>query len=103
MDREDAVESGDLEDLGDVAVAAHERELAIVRPQALHPADEHTERGRVDEGRVGEVDDDITAALVDDLEQLLLELRRGVRSTSPAREITYCSLLSFSVLTSKFI
>src|SRR5438067_4671152 len=28
VDREDAVEAGDLEDLGDVAVAAHERQLA---------------------------------------------------------------------------
>src|SRR3954453_6889259 len=75
---EHTVESGDLEDLRDVAVAADERELAVVRAEALDPADEHAERRRVDEGRVAEVDDDLLAALPDHLEQLLLELRRGV-------------------------
>src|SRR5918995_580145 len=78
MDREDAVETGDLEDLGDVAVAAHERQLALIRAQALDAADEHAERGRVDERRVAEVDDDVATALIDHVEQLLLELRGGV-------------------------
>ena len=52
VDREDAVEPGDLEDLRDVAVAADERELAVVRAQPLDAADEHAERRRVDERRV---------------------------------------------------
>src|SRR5207247_68477 len=39
VDREDAVEARDLEDLRDVAVAADERELAVVLAQALHAAD----------------------------------------------------------------
>src|SRR2546421_4783667 len=78
VDREDAVESGDLEDLGDVAVAADERELAVVRAQSLDAADEHAERRRVDEGRVREVDYDVLPALADHLEELLLELRRRV-------------------------
>ena len=34
VDREDAVETGDLEDLRDVPVAADERELAVVRRAA---------------------------------------------------------------------
>src|SRR5215510_3673312 len=75
---EDAVEARDLEDLRDVPVAADERELTVVRPQALHAADEDAERRRVDEGRVAEVDDDLLPALADHLQQLLLELRSGV-------------------------
>src|SRR5512140_1262 len=78
VDREDAVEAGDLEDLRDVPVAADERELAVVRAQALHAADEDAERRRVDEGGVREVDDHLLAALADHLEELLLELRRRV-------------------------
>src|SRR6266540_3771631 len=78
IDGEDAVEAGDLEDLGDVAVAADERQLTVVRAQPLDTADEHTESRRVDERRVAEVDDDLLAALADHLEQLLLELRRRV-------------------------
>src|SRR3954469_3631646 len=47
VDREDAVEAGDLEDLGDVAVTADERELTLVRAQALDAADEHAEGRRI--------------------------------------------------------
>src|SRR5437764_2808144 len=83
IDREHAVETGDLEDLRDVAVAAHERELAVVRAQPLDAADEHPEGGRVDEGRIAEVDDDVLAALADHLEELLLELRSRVEIDLP--------------------
>jgi hypothetical protein len=78
MDREDAVEPGDLEDLRDVSVAADEREPAVLDSQALDAADEDAERGRVDERRLREVDDDVLRAVRDHLEQLLLELGRGV-------------------------
>src|SRR4029079_5521581 len=78
IDREDLVETGDLEDLGDVAVTADERELAVVRPQSLDAAHEDAERRRVDERRPAEVDDDLLAPLADHLEQLLLELGRRV-------------------------
>src|SRR6266487_3899994 len=54
VDREHPVETGDLEDLGDVPVAADERQLAVVRPQALDAAHEHTEGRRVDERGVAE-------------------------------------------------
>src|SRR5215207_8608266 len=57
VDREHAVEPGDLEDLRDVPVGADERELPFVRAEPLHTADQHAERRRVDEGRVREVDD----------------------------------------------
>src|SRR5436309_1441794 len=68
VDREHPVETGDLEDLGDVPVAADEGQLAVVRAQALHAADEHAERCGIDEGRIGEVHDDVLAALADYLE-----------------------------------
>src|SRR5207247_8826558 len=39
---------------------------------------EDSERGRVDERRIAEIDDHLLAALADHLEQLLLELGRGI-------------------------
>jgi hypothetical protein len=78
VNREDLVQAGDLEDLGDVAVVADERELSAARPQTLEAAHEHAEGRGVDEGGVAEVDDDLLGPLADDLEQLLLELGRGV-------------------------
>src|SRR5436309_14405097 len=79
VDREHAVEPGDLEDLRDVPVAADERELPLVRTQPFDATDEHAEGGRVDEGRVAEVDDHLLPALADHFEELLLELGRGVQ------------------------
>src|SRR5262249_22507360 len=61
-----------------VPVAADERQLPVVRAEALHPADQDTEGGRIDEGGRGEVHDHLLAALPDHLEQLLLELRSRV-------------------------
>src|SRR5947199_4535797 len=78
VDREHAVEPGDLEDLGDVPVAANERQLPVVGAQPLDPSDEDAEGGRIDERRVAEVDDHLLSPLADHLEELLLELRRGV-------------------------
>src|SRR6266571_403746 len=78
VDREDAVEPRDLEDLGDVPVAADEREPAVLRAQPLDPAYEHAECRRVDERRVREVDDHILGPLADHVQQMLLELRSGV-------------------------
>src|SRR5207302_6743876 len=75
IDREHAIEAGDLEDLRDVAVATDERKLAVVRPQPLDTADKHAEGRGIDEGRVAEVDDDVLPAFADHLEELLLELR----------------------------
>ena len=57
-DREDLIEAGDLERLGDVRVGVDDRQDAVARAQALDRADEDAERGRVQERRVGEVDDD---------------------------------------------
>src|SRR5207253_4498352 len=72
IDREHAIEAGDLEDLGDVAVAADERQLPLVRAQPFDASDEDAKRGRVDERRVAEIHDHLLAALTDHLEYLLL-------------------------------
>src|SRR2546423_2601561 len=79
IDREDAGEARDLVDLGDVPVAADERELSVVRAQPLDSPDQHAEGRRVHERRVAEIDDDLLAALPDHLEQLLLELGRRIQ------------------------
>src|SRR3954463_4181661 len=84
VDREDAVEPRDLEDLGDVLVGADERERATGRPQALHAADEHAKRRRVDEGRLREVDHELLLTVLDHLDETLLELRGGVEIDLPA-------------------
>src|SRR4051812_876526 len=78
MNREDAVEARDLEDLADVLVRADDRQRAARGAQALDATDQHTEGGRVDEGGLRQVDDDLLLALLDDLDHPLLELGRGV-------------------------
>src|SRR3954453_3446103 len=67
VDREDAVEPRDLEDLGDVLVGADERQRPAGGAQSLDPADQHAERGGVDEGRLREVDDELLLAVLDHL------------------------------------
>ena len=54
-------------------------EPALLCAEPLDAADEHAERRRVDERRVREVDDDVLATLTDHVEELLLELGRGVQ------------------------
>src|SRR4051812_9228423 len=76
-DREDLVEAGDLEGLGDVLVDVDDDQRALARPQPLDGADEHAERGGVQKRRVAEVDDDAVLARLDGVGELLLELGRG--------------------------
>jgi hypothetical protein len=45
---------------------------------ALEPADEHAEPGRVQEVDLLQVDDDVVGAVADQLDQLLAQLWRGV-------------------------
>src|SRR4051812_1705979 len=78
MDREDAVEPCDLEDLADVLVGADDRERAAGRAQALDASDEDAQGRRVDERGLRQVDYDLLLALLDDLDHALLELWRGV-------------------------
>src|SRR5512133_259609 len=83
IDREDTVEPGDLEDLRDVPVAADEREPAVLVTEPLDAADEDAEGRRIDERRVREVDDDLFPAFSDHIEELRLELGRGVEIDFP--------------------
>jgi hypothetical protein len=76
-DREDLVQPGDLERLGDVRVGVDDRQDAVARAQALDRADEDAERGGVQERRLGQVDDDPGPAGLDRLAEHGLELRGG--------------------------
>src|SRR3712207_4818788 len=77
QDREDLVQAGDLERLGDVLVDVDDHQRAVARAQALDRADQHAERGGVEERRLGEVDDDPALAGLDRVGELLLELGGG--------------------------
>src|SRR4051794_17208267 len=76
-DREDLVEPGDLERLGDVRIAVDDRHHAVLGPQPLEGADEDAQGGGVQERRLGEVDDDPGPAGVDGAHHGALELRSG--------------------------
>src|SRR3712207_7342052 len=56
-----------------------------------HAADQHPQRGRVDEGRLREVDHELLLAVLDHLHQALLELRGGVEVDLTA-ELDHVSL-----------
>src|SRR4029077_11797618 len=77
VDLEYAVEQGDLEDLADVRVVTRDHEFAAGRTQTLDRAHQHTQRRRVDEGRVRQVNEDAARAARHDLAQGLLQLGRG--------------------------
>ena len=79
VDREDAIEPGDLEDLPEARVDNDDGEASVVRAEPLDSADEHGKRRRVDEGRPAEVDDDDLRAFVDHAQELRLELRARVQ------------------------
>jgi hypothetical protein len=76
-DREDLIQAGDLERLGDVRVRVDDGQDPVARAQALDRADEDAERGGVQEGRLGEVDDDPDPAGLERLAESRLQLRRG--------------------------
>src|SRR3954470_13284008 len=84
VDREDAVEAGYLEDLRDVLVGADQSERAARRAQPLDAADEHAERRRVDEGGLRQIDDELLLAVLDHLDEALLERRSRVEIALPA-------------------
>ena len=84
-DREDLIEAGDLERLGDVRVRVDDRQDAVARAQPLDRADEDAERGRVQERRVGQVDDDPGPAGLERLAQGRLQLGRGEQVDLAAR------------------
>src|SRR3954464_14105786 len=74
-DREDLVEPGYLERLGDVRIAVDDRHHAVLGPQSLERTDQHAQRGGVEERRLGEVDDEPGPAGLDRTDDGALELR----------------------------
>ncbi len=78
VDLEDLVETGDGEDLEHAVVRSDEPHRAAARARELEPPDEDTEARRVEEGHVRQVDDELRAAALDLLVELLAHERRGV-------------------------
>ena len=101
IDLENAVQTGDLEDLRDVAVAADDRSCAALRPQPLDSADQDAERGRVDEGRV--VKSTTCAGAVRD-QSSICDFSSGAvyRSTSPPQGDYRSVVLTCSVAMPRF-
>ena len=75
---EDLHESRDVEDLLDLRIGADQVDAAAVLAHALEAADQHAESGRVDVADLLEVDDEVVVALIDQLADRVLDLRRGV-------------------------
>jgi hypothetical protein len=59
VNRNHAIEPGDLEDPAQIGVGQDEHELCAVRPEPAQAAHEDAEGRRVDERRLGEIDDDV--------------------------------------------
>src|SRR5206468_1334441 len=67
VELEDAIEHRDLEDPTDIRPRDDQLELAACGAQTLHAPEQHTERHRVHERRLAEVDDHPPRALVEQL------------------------------------
>ena len=76
-DGEHGGQAGDLEDLHDPLVRHHQLQLASLFAAPLERADQHAERGRVEEGHGQEVDHQGGPALGDQGAQAFLQLRCG--------------------------
>jgi hypothetical protein len=75
---EDLHESGDVEDLLDLRVAADEIHGAAVFAHALEATDQHAETRRIDVADVFEIDDQAVVFLVDQFRDRLFDLGRRV-------------------------
>ena len=90
-DREDLVQPGDLERLGDVRVGVHDRQHAVLGVQALDGADEDAEGGRVEERRLREVHDDPGVARLEASASVDFSSGAVKRSISPVTATTWRS------------
>ena len=82
----DAVELDDLQHLHDCGLHTDEVCAAPVRPRVLVQADQNAQSGRVDEGHVFEVEDDILRT-VDQRQGLGLHVGRAVQIEIPVSSI----------------
>src|SRR6476661_6436425 len=72
---EGAVESRDLEDLADPGLVADDPQLATLGAGSLEHTDEDTQRGRIEERDVVEVDDQVRVTISQQAVQLLAQAR----------------------------
>ena len=83
MDDEDAIQHGDLEDPTDVRLRDDQLQLTTAGAQALGASEQHSEGHRVDEGRVGQIDEHPPRPVVDDDVERVPKLRSGVQIRFP--------------------
>src|SRR5919204_4871442 len=85
VDRKNAVEARNLEDLDQVRIGADDGKPPVLHAEALHPANQHAEPGRVDEGRSRQVDHYERGAFFNHAQELLLELWTRVQVDLPGQ------------------
>jgi hypothetical protein len=65
------IQTGELKDDADARRKPDETDIAVLFPRALHTRNERCDTIAVDEGDVGEVDDDATRTFINSLQQFL--------------------------------
>src|SRR6266568_6767884 len=78
VDAEDLRQPGDPEDLQDPLLRADQIQRAAVRPHPPQAPDQHPEAGGVEEPDLVQVDDELVAALADQVDEQLTQPRRGI-------------------------
>src|SRR5436190_23690597 len=78
VDAEDLRQPGDLQDLQDPLLRADQIQRAVVYPHPAQAPDQHPEAGGVEEPDLAQVDDELVAALADQVDEQLPQPRRRV-------------------------
>src|SRR5215470_3711639 len=78
VDAKDLRQPGDLQDLQDPLLRADQVQRAVAGPHPLQAPDQHPEAGGVEEPDPAQVDDELVAALADQVDEQLPQPRRGV-------------------------
>src|SRR5690606_37669669 len=78
VDGEHLGEAGNAEDLENALLVADQAQRALMGTHTLQAADQHAERGGVEEVHTCHVDDKVETAVVHQLDQLLAQLWRGI-------------------------
>src|SRR5215468_6450440 len=78
VDAKDLRQPGDLQDLQDPLLRADQVQRAVAGPHPLQAPDQHPEAGGVEEPDPAQVDDELVAALADQVDEQLPQPRRGI-------------------------
>src|SRR5690348_15026426 len=78
VDAEDLRQPGDPEDLQDPLLRADQIQRAVVDPHPPQAPDQHPEAGGVEEPDLVQVDDELVAALADQVDEQLPQPRRRI-------------------------